>query len=94
MSDYLLGSAGTTEDYCTNLIATGGQHNLYNLLLGDFRYSMMSMQCTLLRCKYFSTHDAKMMYHTNQKDGGVVNISPGKKKCVCVLVSVYHDNYA
>ncbi|XP_065890275.1 transport and Golgi organization protein 2 homolog [Dysidea avara] len=60
VSNYLLGKAGTTEDYCANLIATGDQYNLYNLLMTDFSIS-----------------DAKMMYYTNQKNGGVVTISPG-----------------
>lgn len=42
MTDYLLDKAGATEDYCANLIATGDQYNLYNLIVGDFRYNVMS----------------------------------------------------
>ena len=76
MSDYLLDKADTTEDYCANLIATGDQYNLYNLIVGDFRYIVMST-LHILHYEYFSIPDAKMMYYTNQKNGGVVSISPG-----------------
>jgi len=77
VTDYLLGKAGTTEDYCANLTATGDQYNLYNLLMGDFRYIIVSI-AYILHFEYFSVPYAKMTYYTNQKNGSVVNISPGK----------------